>query len=205
MTIDELKKIEEQDFDYLWNDLWLLDKGFKNDNLYSKEYDISKQRYNNLKKGVTNNDDDFVSLDMLLKKCNRKYTEQEWGLPKGRKNINENYKQCAIREFQEETGILPEDYKLLNIHKPLEELFMGTNNLWYKHVYYIAQCKPSCELSINNDNISQVIEISDIKWLSYNNSIKVIRPYNKEKKLIIRNALKKIKEHILKKLRFTQF
>jgi len=198
MTIHELDKIRNNDFDYLWNDLWLLDKGLKTDNnLYIKEYEISKQRYNNLKKGVTNSDNELIKLDNLLKKSNCKYTEQEWGLPKGRKNIRENYKQCAIREFEEETGINSEDYKLISMKKPLEELFMGTNNLWYKHIYYIAQCNPKCNLVFDDNNISQVIEISDIRWFSYKDALEIIRPYNKEKKIMIRNALKIIKQHII--------
>ena len=210
MTIAELKKIEENDFDYLWNDLWLIEKGFKSDtNLYAKEYDTSRQRFESLKKGVINSDNEFISLDILLKMCSRNYTEQEWGLPKGRKNIKENYKQCAIREFEEETGLKNHNYNLLlDIPKsygkyPLEELFMGTNNVCYKHTYYIAKCNSNCELFLSKNNISQIIEISDIRWFNYKEALDILRPYNKEKKFIIKSALKFIKKYLLYKIKYS--
>ena len=202
MTLNELEKIRNNDFDYLWRDLWLLDKDLKTEtNTYVKEYELSKKRFNNFKKGSINVDGDFVSLDKILEKCNGKYTEQEWGMPKGRKNIKENFKQCAIREFEEETGIEPIDYNFINIPRPLEELFMGTNNVWYKHIYYIAQCKPDCILTIDSNKISQIIEISDIRWLSFKDTLDIVRPYNKEKKMIIKNALKVIKNYLIQKFK----
>ena len=202
MTLNELEKIRNNDFDYLWRDLWLLDKDLKTENnTYIKEYELSKKRFNNFKKGSINVDGDFVSLDKILEKCNGKYTEQEWGMPKGRKNIKENFKQCAIREFEEETGIEPIDYNFINIPRPLEELFMGTNNVWYKHIYYIAQCKPDCILTIDSNKISQIIEISDIRWLSFKDTLDIVRPYNKEKKMIIKNALKVIKNYLIQKFK----
>ena len=209
MTIAELKKIEENDFDYLWNDLWLIEKGFKSDtNLYAKEYDTSRQRFESLKKGVINSDNEFISLDILLKMCSRNYTEQEWGLPKGRKNIKENYKQCAIREFEEETGVENYDYELINSPRklgkyPLEELFIGTNDLRYKHIYYIAQCKSECNLTLDEDNISQVIEISDIRWFNYKEALNILRSYNIAKKNIIKHSLKVIKQYLLDKFKYT--
>ena len=209
MTVTELIKIKEHDFDYLWNDLWLINKGFKREtNLYAKEYDTSRKRFDSLKRGVFNADNEFISLDIILKKCGRKYTEQEWGLPKGRKNIKENYKQCAIREFEEETGVKNHDYELLDSPKmfgkyPLEELFIGTNDLRYKHIYYIAQCKSDCILTLDEDNISQVIEISDIRWFNYKEALNILRPYNKAKQNIIKHSLKVIKQYLLDKFKYT--
>ena len=209
MTISELIKIKENDFDYLWNDLWLIDKGFKRDsNLYAKEYDTSRKRFETLKKGILNADGVFISLDILLKNSGCKYTEQEWGLPKGRKNIKENYKQCAIREFEEETGVENYDYELINSPRklgkyPLEELFIGTNDLRYKHIYYIAQCKSECNLTLDEDNISQVIEISDIRWFNYKEALNILRSYNIAKKNIIKHSLKVIKQYLLDKFKYT--
>ena len=95
-----------------------------------------------------------------------------------------------------ETGVDNNEYEILEI-TPIEEVFIGTNNLRYKHIYYIAQCNPKCNLVFDDNNISQVIEISDIRWFSYKDALEIIRPYNKEKKIMIRNALKIIKQHII--------
>lgn len=209
MTIDEHDKIRNNDFDYLWKDLWFLNENNelpvhddRNKKLYKtkkelfgKEYETSKRKFQEFKKGMKNNDNTYVSLDRILNKSTCVYTEQEWGFPKGRKNIKETYNECMIREFEEETGLKKNSYDIVTI-KPLEELFMGTNNLRYKHIYSVARCKPETTISLT-DSLDQVIEISDIRWFRYKDAIDIIRPYNIEKKNIIRNALKKIKQYFV--------
>lgn len=46
---------------------------------------------------------------------NRKYTEDIWQLPKGRRNIGEGLVQTALRETAEETGC---DVEILSVHNP---------------------------------------------------------------------------------------
>lgn len=41
------------------------------------------------------------------------WTEAEWGLPKGRRNLHETDQQVALREFSEETGISSSDITIL--------------------------------------------------------------------------------------------
>ena len=41
----------------------------------------------------------------LIQKSTTKWTEPEWGFPKGRREYHETDVDCSKREFQEETGI----------------------------------------------------------------------------------------------------
>lgn len=109
------------------------------------------------------------------------------GISKGRRNIKEKNIECAKREFGEETSLNEDMYNILNV-SPLEESYMASNNLKYKHIYYIAQIKNNnTELIIDKNNKLQNIEISDIKWLNYCDSLNIIREYNVEKKNILLN------------------
>ena len=42
---------------------------------------------------------------------------------------------------------------------------MGTNNLWYKHIYYIAQCNPKCNLVFDDNNISGTNNFAKIMFV----------------------------------------
>ena len=61
------------------------------------------------------------------------------GKYQGRRNTGEEDRDCAIREFTEETNITPDKYKLINNIVPLTEEYKGINNVNYKHVYYIGK------------------------------------------------------------------
>ena len=77
---------------------------------------------------------------------------------------------------------------------PMEETYLASNNLKYKHIYYISQIKDNnIVLKIDNNNNSQKIEIGDIKWLSFDEAHKIIRNYNIEKKNILLNLHLNIK------------
>lgn len=175
MTFDEINKLESYDFEELWNMLWL-NKNIKH---YQTEYDNSKAKFDNLVNGK------YFKLEELIKESNIQYVEKEWGFPKGRRNLKESDYDCALREFEEETGIKRENYEIMRNIKPVEEVFNGSNNIRYKHIYYIGKCKNDFEVSVNPDNKHQAIEISNIKWFTLQESLQKIRPYNTEKKDVI--------------------
>ena len=94
MNITEKKLLLENDFDILWKNLWVnLDNI---NNRIKKEYEKSKINFYYLKK---------TKLLKLINNSKTNYTENEWEIPKGRRNNKEKNKLCAIREFQEETNI----------------------------------------------------------------------------------------------------
>ena len=97
---------------------------------------------------------------------------------------------CAIREFEEETGIPKNKIDVIQNIIPLEEVFIGSNFKSYKHKYFVAQIKD------NNININkyQESEVSSVKWVSLNDIDNYIRGYNLEKKNIllkVQNLLEK--------------
>jgi 8-oxo-dGTP pyrophosphatase MutT (NUDIX family) len=110
------------------------------------------------------------------------YTQPEWGFPKGRRNIHEKNIDCALREFEEESGIMSEKIEIMDRIHPLFETFIGTNNLNYKHSYYLS----ISDLEKTNLNLpSQQIEIGAIGWFSYDEAKRMIRPYHVDRLKIL--------------------
>jgi 8-oxo-dGTP pyrophosphatase MutT (NUDIX family) len=185
ITKKEKELIKNNNFDTLWKDLW----GEENIN-NSNEYEESIQKFNLLKNGfyIKKNDINlFVKFDKLINDCVYNYEEPEWGFPKGRRNLKEKNIDCAKREFEEETTINEDNINIINM-TPLEETYIASNGLKYKHIYYISQIKnQNIELKIDFKNKNQNIEIGGIGWFSFNNGLKIIREYNIEKKNILLN------------------
>ena len=175
MTFSEIEKISKHTFDELWNMLWL-NKKIKQ---YQSEYDISKDKFDNLKAGK------YYLLSELISNSNISYVEREWGFPKGRRNLRETDYDCAIREFEEESSLKKEEYEILRNIRPVEEIFYGSNNIRYKHIYYIAESKLNRKLELDPKNKHQRTEIGNIGWFTLNEALLKIRPYNKAKKDVL--------------------
>lgn len=101
-----------------------------------------------------------------------------WEIPKGRKyRHDEKDIDCAIREFTEETGIKPEDYKLL-LHIPPKTMSYVDAGVRYVYYYYIAihtpksdkasdfQWKNTSHAMINFNYNAQITEAIDMQWMS---------------------------------------
>jgi 8-oxo-dGTP pyrophosphatase MutT (NUDIX family) len=170
MTTSEVKRILTLDFDTLWKQLWMEQtiKNFKND------YEKSKERFYKIKEGN-------INILSIIKKIGKFWDQPEWGFPKGRRNIRENDMDCAIREFKEETGYDNEDIKILKNIDPICEQFFGSNNVEYKHSYFIAQFQNDKKPKLNRENKSQISEVSNIGWFTYQEAKQILRPYNIEK------------------------
>lgn len=181
ITSDEKELIKNNSFDILWNDLW----GENNITNQNIEYLESLEKFNLLKNGFTLKKNEIninISLNKLLDNPVYNFTEPEWGFPKGRRNLKEKNIECAKREFEEETLISNDLINILNVN-PVEETYIASNGLKYKHIYYISQIKDNnFSLKIDTDNLEQRIEIGDIKWCNFDEAIKLIREYNIEKK-----------------------
>lgn len=185
MTKKERLKIISSDFEELWNLLWLK----KNNKQNFNEFENSKKKFAILKKGVNNNSTTY-NLETINNTTPYIYDTPEWGFPKGRRNLHENDIDCAKREFEEETGISEDKYEILDINR-INETFKGTNNISYRHTYYLAKLNDDTEeldITVKKENINQYSEISNIKWFNYLDGINIIRPYNIEKKNILKKA-----------------
>ena len=175
MTSDEKNRLLNNTFEDLWNLLWIK-VGAKQ---HKKEYNYSCEKFNELK---TKKDNGLSNLELLINKTEDNWDTPEWGFPKGRRNLYEGDLNCAEREFNEESGLTKKDYIILKHINPVYEVFVGSNNVKYKHIYYVGLCLNDIEANINIKNKHQIAEIGDIGWYSYNECLKLIRPYNLEKK-----------------------
>lgn len=175
MTKCEVKNIRKYSFDELWNMLWLN----KNIKQYQTEYEISKRKFTNL---LSNK---YFQFEKILDDADITYIEKEWGFPKGRRNLRETDYDCALREFEEETNFKKDDYSILRNIKPVEEIFYGSNNIKYKHIYYIAKSIKPKNLEIDPSNYFQFTEVSKVCWFTITESLEKIRPYNLAKKDVL--------------------
>jgi 8-oxo-dGTP pyrophosphatase MutT (NUDIX family) len=137
---------------------------------YITEMIISNKKFNYLKS--------INFFDNLFSE----YSSTEWEIPKGGKKYNETNINCAIREFEEETSLTKNNYKIINCVDPIHDIFIGTNNKEYRHIFYTA-------LYNNNNNSDEYNhsnnEIDCVKWCSWNDINTIIRPYNCSKIKII--------------------
>lgn len=182
MTKEELNRLETKDFNELWDGLWVEKMGVKKSYINDKHNPL--QKFSDLKEGYLINDV-FISLEILINRFKlTAWDEQEWGFPKGTRENGETDLTTSLREFHEETNIDLSKITLVHI-APIGEIFIGSDNLTYRHIYYIAKLNEEIEIGITTNE--QKKELSDIKFLSLEECEKVIRNYNNERKEIIRN------------------
>jgi 8-oxo-dGTP pyrophosphatase MutT (NUDIX family) len=181
MAESEKSMILNNSFDQIWNYTWcqVPQSPFK----HTKEYLESKSKFEYIL-----NNNHLKSL-LTVKNIKENDTEQEWGFPKGRKKLRESDIDCALREFCEETQLCKDDIIINKEISPFQEIFFGTNNILYKHVYYIANIvNENTELLIDNTCIEQIREIRALKWFSYNEVLKHIKNHNIERIKIFKKA-----------------
>jgi 8-oxo-dGTP pyrophosphatase MutT (NUDIX family) len=166
MTCEERQKLRTESFSDIWDNLWRNHSSKS----YIGEFLECKRKY------------DEVDVQGLLDQTECHWYEQEYGFPKGRKNIRETDEACALREFCEESGYRRHELRLLP-QEPLEENFRGTNGVMYRHVYFMAEIprhvgKPRMDY----DNLQQSGEIRNVSWFTLDECLATIRPYDVAKK-----------------------
>jgi 8-oxo-dGTP pyrophosphatase MutT (NUDIX family) len=199
MTHDEINYLKTHTFEEIWSNLWngkyndlpLDENIIKNlDTINESEFIInleklsSKDRYIytkiHLKEfGLSKTKFEYIMdnnvLDTLESQINILYEQPEWGFPKGRRNLHEKNLDCAIREFTEETGIDTTHIEVMDRIYPVNETLTGTNNINYKHTYYLSIGKKE---DVNLNLPSQKIEIGAIGWFTYDEAKSIIRSYH---------------------------
>lgn len=168
MTCGEQNMLLNNDFDYCWNTLWIR----HDSNGFKKEYEYAKQKFNN------------IDIKKYITMYPGQYTFTEFSFAKGRKNVKEQELGCAKREFSEETRFNEDDYILMD-NEALVEEFIGTDNVHYKHVYYLAQMANNCYPIFDSTDKIQSSEVGNIGWFTYSECIELIRPYDSAKKDIV--------------------
>ena len=186
-SVEERGRLVSEDYDTLWKALWGVTQ-IENKMRFRSDYERGKSKYEILSKGYTClQTGQHVSLSSLIHNTTKNYPSSEWEFPKGRRNQGETNKQCAVREFQEETGYEPDDYSLLLNVKPFEEEYMGENRVRYKHVYYIGYLKNyQKDYSVDHTNSHQVSEIRDIRWFTKSDALGHLRDYHHTRFKVVR-------------------
>jgi 8-oxo-dGTP pyrophosphatase MutT (NUDIX family) len=179
MTNNERHLLRTKSFDDIWVYAW-----YQNNTMHIKqtvEYIDSKQKFDAL--CVTN------ILKRLLEDSFILTVEQEWGFPKGRRKLKERDFDCAIREFCEETRLKCDDIEVFDQIVPFEEIFFGTNDILYKHTYYLAKIRNKDKyVSIDHNCVEQMREVRALKWFTYNETLDHIKKHNIERQKIIENV-----------------
>ena len=188
MTVAEKEMLLKNDFKVLWKHLWGDFIGVQ----YRNEERHAHEKFTQIQRGIQMFDEGNYDLGSLIAESKTNWKTPEWGFPKGRRNYQETDIKCAFREFNEETGYDKELLDLVSNVAPFEEIFMGSNFKTYKHKYYIAQYNGPDQATE-----FQKSEVSDMQWLSYNDAIQLIRPYNTEKIKMFSDINKTLEEYRL--------
>jgi 8-oxo-dGTP pyrophosphatase MutT (NUDIX family) len=188
MSLIEKERILKEPFATLWNDMWCETTNSQ----YKNEEIVSCKKIDSIRAGVAINDQ-TITLTDIVNKSTTEWRETEWEFPKGRRNFKEKDLDCALREFEEETGILSSKIKIIENVLPFEEIFIGTNHKSYKHKYFLAYMNDPEEYL----DKFQVTEVSKIEWKTIDECLESIRPYNLEKKELIKNINKVLQEYRL--------
>ena len=193
MSLEEKELIRNNNFDILWKTMWGIQESGHHTKLKGEEY-ISQKKFETLKNGLQiGQNGEIVTLDNLIDNSTTKWLETEWEFPKGRRNNKEKDIECAMREFEEETGISKNNITIVENVMSFEEIFIGTNYKSYKHKYFLAHINDNEDV-LNN---YQVTEVSKIEWKTIDECLKSIRPYNLEKKKLIANINNILQEYRL--------
>lgn len=190
MSRSEIDMIRtNENFRAIWESIWTQhasQSGGKTSS-FEDEFEISADKYRVLRTGFR--EENILGLSYYTNNVAPEWETPEWGFPKGRRTYHEKNMDCALREFGEETGYSSDDHVLVKGIMPLKEVFDGTNNIPYKHVYYISvlqngEKQPTIEESNR--------EIGDVGWFTYSEAVKLFRPYHTEKKRLLNEVFKYI-------------
>lgn len=178
MTLEERNRLLEMRFDILWEQLW----NNQNTRQFRNEYEIAKKNYDALK---------YIGdiygklMASYAHSTITTWSEPEWGFPKGRRTLHETELRCALREFQEETGLASKTVKVCTDESPLCEEYVGTNKISYRQIYFIGICAPDSTVMHQPFNRVMVREVGDIGFYPFEVAIEKIRPTNIEKRNLL--------------------
>lgn len=177
MSIEEKLRILNTPFNTLWDNLWLNHnyRGFKN------EYKMAKKRF------------EAHDIESLIKEgiMYSKWDTEEFSIPKGRKVFHETNIECAKREFQEETGIHSDNLHIIDSLGTVSETFRGSNDVMYKHIYYIA----TIDHRLCNFKTLPLFNNEEAKLLclfNYKEALNAFRSYESSKRNVMYTAVKKL-------------
>jgi 8-oxo-dGTP pyrophosphatase MutT (NUDIX family) len=203
ITIEEKERLLNRNYEYLRNILWLSDilpVNYKIEDINAqKKFENIKYSNNDFTNSYSNNNNNkIVNLKNIIEKSTTRFIDQEWEFPKGRKNINEKDLECALREFEEETGYSKNSIEIINNIIPYDEIFIGSNYKSYKHRYFIGYMKES--FNYQDPTNYQKLEVSKVEWKTFEECLENIRPNCIEKKRVLINVNMLLTKHKICKM-----
>lgn len=186
MTLEERGRLLVKPFEKLWSDLW----NGQNTRQFRTEFENARRNFENLK---STGDRNGKTMEQYIAMATGTFSEAEWGFPKGRRAVGEQERVCALREFKEETGILPKFIHILDEPALIEE-YTGTNGIPYKQTYFIACCKSNVVASIQPHNHVMKREIGDISWFTFESAMSHIRESNVQKRAVMTELHRRVCE-----------
>ena len=207
MSMEEKQRLINEPYENLWKMLWG-DNGIQHrgeGSSLAKKFEALKNEVKNEVKNELKNEVNLdlptsttsVNLEYLIQNSKTEWQETEWEFPKGHRNFQEKDVETALREFEEETGYLKENITIIDNIIPYEEIFIGSNHKSYKHKYYVAYLNIDTDTDTDTLQNYQKSEVSKIEWKTLDECLSSIRPYNLEKKTIIKNVNQVLLNYIL--------
>lgn len=120
-----------------------------------------------------------TSLFNHLEESLTHYPFSEIGFPKGRPERGETRLECALREFNEETGMRACDLEVPEFYPRLTETFMGSDRRQYSHTYFITKVKENYARPYLDPNNH---EVQNIGWVPVDHLSCLFRSYEDSKK-----------------------
>jgi 8-oxo-dGTP pyrophosphatase MutT (NUDIX family) len=167
-TSDERRRLLHYGFDSLWKDLWVSTKR----RLYRTELRKAKECW----------EENGEYIRGLIR-TSADEGKDIWDFPKGRRFIEENTHQCALREFEEETNIEKEYVNLIHSAGSYEDNYQGTDHKMYRSVYFLGYIRDGlnikfkyqdCPHGMRDPYVSD--EVMDIRWMDYDTALSTITP-----------------------------
>lgn len=171
MTPDEIDRLSRLPFRELWDALWIN----HHCRAYITDYPEAESKF------------EALDIPNLLSQVTPRWHQQEFGIPKGRRNGHETDLECACREFEEETGLTSRDY-IVRRDGQMQEIFVGSNGKPYRHVYFLAELLPHATIRIDHTNVTQVSEIRGIGLFTLEEAIRQLREYDMTKRSLLVQA-----------------
>jgi 8-oxo-dGTP pyrophosphatase MutT (NUDIX family) len=185
MSNGERRRLKTYTFGELWRDVCVNTCG----KIFNNEREFA---YNHWKR-VTEKINGDCLLDMWLRNTTSIQPDVSWGFPKGRLFRKEQHLECAYREFEEETGIIPSgkgtDHFADNVRPSMltfdipeyVETFYGSDDNLYRSVYYLTlMTRPYIPKVTNRTDLIRPKMISDEMsesgWFTLNDALLLLEP-----------------------------
>ena len=175
MTPFERNLLKSKTFDEIWDFLW------ESPHNNAAKEPVWLKNYINAKRKFLQ-----VNVQQLLLDIPGLFDDTEYVFPKGKRNDqNETSLKCALREFTEETGIQNKNVCVLRV-KPIVEVYLASNNIRYRSIYYIAILDAFTEVNMNFSSG----EIKKICWFTFQMAFQTFR--ENVGQIAKKNSLKKL-------------